>query len=453
MKTLCAGGIALEAILLLACLPLDPVPDVVRWMTILVGGGALHLTLLKKLSPLIPGDDRRSVVVIGLFGLLFRLTLMPLQPSLSDDAWRNIWDGRVAHAGIDPYRYAPVADELIPLRDEEVFSRINHKEYPTIYPPFAQMISRASHKLERTAGLSPLSAWKATLAAIEWGGAMLLACGLLRAGRASGFLVYAWSPLLVTEFYSSAHIDAAGVGMLAAAIGLFLLRKDFLAGACFVASVLTKLISLPLAAAALSRRTSGRMILGALLAAVLLLSPYARSAPRMLEAAARYEGNWEFNGVLHRLLGVDYWISVPRYLLARGEEQSLGKGNAWEKGAGRLIASCALLALGLAAGAGEASLKSAAVWGLGLFLLVQPTIHPWYVTWLLPLLAVKPLAGFLLWTVAAGASYSVLFSHRAGAWQENAGLQFVVMLPVLMVVAREFFRVWRGREVGVVSGI
>ena len=75
---------------------------------------------------------------VGLTGLFFRLTLLPLTPTLSDDIYRYLWDGRVQLAGVNPYAYAPDAPELMRLRTDE-FASINHPSIPTIYPPLTQL--------------------------------------------------------------------------------------------------------------------------------------------------------------------------------------------------------------------------------------------------------------------------------------------------------------------------
>ena len=51
-----------------------------------------------------------GAVVVG--ALVFRLALLPSVPSLSDDVWRYLWDGRVAAAGIDPFLHPPDAPQL-----------------------------------------------------------------------------------------------------------------------------------------------------------------------------------------------------------------------------------------------------------------------------------------------------------------------------------------------------
>ena len=45
-------------------------------------------------------------VAIGL-----RVVVLPSEPSLTDDFWRYLWDGHVQRAGMNPYLFAPGAQE------------------------------------------------------------------------------------------------------------------------------------------------------------------------------------------------------------------------------------------------------------------------------------------------------------------------------------------------------
>ena len=85
-------------------------------------------------------DGMASFMLIFGFGsaILFRATLLMAQPSLSDDIYRYLWDGRVQAHAINPYLYSPDAEELKSFRDAN-WEKINHKEIQTIYPPFAQV--------------------------------------------------------------------------------------------------------------------------------------------------------------------------------------------------------------------------------------------------------------------------------------------------------------------------
>ena len=70
-----------------------------------------------------------SLLLILGGALIFRLTLLPSTPTLSDDIFRYIWDGRVQLAGINPYLYAPDDPALYHLRDAPV--SYTHLTLPT----------------------------------------------------------------------------------------------------------------------------------------------------------------------------------------------------------------------------------------------------------------------------------------------------------------------------------
>ena len=71
--------------------------------------------------------------------ILYSLILLFSTPSLSDDMFRYVWDGRVQDAGISPYTYSPDAKELAELRDPTIWRHINRKWAVTVYPPGAEM--------------------------------------------------------------------------------------------------------------------------------------------------------------------------------------------------------------------------------------------------------------------------------------------------------------------------
>ena len=81
---------------------------------------AFILYLIAVALVLRPTDRSRRATLVIIFGfaILFRLVLLPTRPTLSDDMFRYVWDGRVQAAGLSPYRYAPDARELIDLRNE-----------------------------------------------------------------------------------------------------------------------------------------------------------------------------------------------------------------------------------------------------------------------------------------------------------------------------------------------
>ncbi|MBA3347434.1 MAG: hypothetical protein H0T13_02625, partial [Actinobacteria bacterium] len=88
---------------------------------------------------------RWAFAFVLLVAVVARLALAAHAPTLSDDAYRYVWDGRVQAAGINPYRYPPESPALAGLRDEAIYEQVNRKFAPTIYPPAAQGFFRAAY--------------------------------------------------------------------------------------------------------------------------------------------------------------------------------------------------------------------------------------------------------------------------------------------------------------------
>jgi len=86
--------------------------------------------------------NRLGVGMIIAVGLVARVILLPTSPSLSTDAYRYVWDARVAMAGVDPYAYPPTAPEIAGLRDSSIYPKLNHPTWQTVYPPPAQAFFR-----------------------------------------------------------------------------------------------------------------------------------------------------------------------------------------------------------------------------------------------------------------------------------------------------------------------
>src|SRR5215471_9579328 len=92
-------------------------------------------------------QGRLAVVVILALALALRLILLPSAPSLSTDAYRYVWDARVASAALDPYAYAPSDREVAALRDSSIYPRLNHPTWHTVYPPLAEAFFRAVYRV------------------------------------------------------------------------------------------------------------------------------------------------------------------------------------------------------------------------------------------------------------------------------------------------------------------
>lgn len=214
--------------------------------------------------------QNRALWLIFGFGIALRVYVLLLDPFLSSDIYRYLWDGRVQAAGINPYRYMPADQAVAFLRDGTIFSRINRVDTAvTIYPPVAQffflIVTRISESVT-TMRLALLGCEGVTVAAI-----MLL---LRRMNRpVTRVIAYVWHPLPLWEVASSGHVDALMVALMV--LGLWIaLTGHALRGAVLIAlSVLVKPIAVPVLAA-IWRRWDLKMPLVVIAAIALCYLPY-----------------------------------------------------------------------------------------------------------------------------------------------------------------------------------
>ena len=155
-------------------------------------------------------------VIIGV-AIALRLALLMVEPLLSTDVYRYVWDGNVQAAGINPYRYVPADDALTHLRDTAVYPNINRADYAvTIYPPVAQMFFFLASRLGEN-----VTTMKAALVACEAVTAGTIALLLKRLGLpATRLVAYLWHPLPLWQIANSGHVDALMVALMM--LGLWL---------------------------------------------------------------------------------------------------------------------------------------------------------------------------------------------------------------------------------------
>ena len=171
---------------------------------------------------------RGTLPLIFGFAVLFRALLVFSTPTLTDDMYRYVWDGRVQAQGLNPYALPPDAPALTSLRDEAVWPFINRKSVVTVYPAGAQLAFAAL--------------WRLVPDNVRWfqvamaSGDLLAGVLLARLLRALGqppqrALIYLWSPLVIFETAHAAHVDGLVLPVLVAAWLARACGRDGLTGA------------------------------------------------------------------------------------------------------------------------------------------------------------------------------------------------------------------------------
>jgi hypothetical protein len=150
-----------------------------------------------------------------------------MHPTLSDDMFRYVWDGRVQAQGISPYRYPPNASQLSRLRDAKIYPSINRKSVVTVYPPAAE----AAYALLWRIMPDNVRWFQAAMAVGGLSAGYLLVRLLRDLGRPPArVLIYLWSPLLAFETAHSAHVDGLVLPFLVGAWWARVRERDGLVG-------------------------------------------------------------------------------------------------------------------------------------------------------------------------------------------------------------------------------
>lgn len=383
-----------------------------------------------------PHGSTRAILICA---LLFRLTMCYSPASLSDDIYRYVWDGRVQLAGTNPYRYAPDADELAPLRDA-LHAQINHPHIPTIYPPLAQLFFTLVASVYESPG-----AIKLALTAFDMGLCLLLARLLAtRTIDPRRVLLYAWHPLPLVEIAGSGHVDVLGTFFVMAALYALTTARTTLASVTLAAAALAKLVPIILlpifwlhTGPDKTHRLRnlwtlrGRAPLWAFPICILAgFAPYAELGAELFAGLATYLSHWHFN---------DFAYSAIRSALAPIDPAAAVHA--------RWLCSLLLVIALVQALRQTADPLRAAYWSLGAYALLSPTMHPWYLLWVLPFMPLFPSAA---WTLLAGLvllAYEVLIDYGlSGIWVEKSWVRWAQYGPFYSVLAFDLFVRRRNRS-------
>ena len=387
---------------------------------------------------------RATIIIVGV-AVCGRLLLLDTTPTLSDDIYRYLWDGRVHAAGLNPYADPPEHDVLAGLRDDD-WSAINHRELVTLYPPVTQWFFLVVYRLA-----PGVTGMKAALVICD----LLLILVLwrwleLRGQDCRRVLLYAWHPLPVLEIAGNGHVDVLGSLWLCAAL-LWLHRERHHAAAwALAAAVLSKMIPLLCAAAfwrslapvqggLLRRLFDPRPRLCLVWVPVLVVVaylPFAGAGSSMWTGLSAYVSKWRFNDSAY---GVLYWLlSDPRPGWEWDDEALLAAR--WV-----CLAAVGVVTVWTALGRDDDAAAACAT-VLGAQLLLAPTVHPWYMLWVLPFLVLRATWAWMALSWLVFLSYDVLVDyHVTGVWRESGWIRALEYVPVYLLL---LWSVWARLRTG-----
>ncbi len=335
-----------------------------------------------------------------LMALVCRLLFLPMEPS--DDIHRYIWEGRVQIEGINPYKVSPSDPSLKYLQDAS-WSAINHPKETAIYPPGIELLFSILTRITTR----PFD-FKVLFALIDMGSILVL-LSLLRMtqGHPKWALLYAVNPVVLLAFAGEGHLDALMIFFMLTTLWCFHKKKwktMFLMAAFSFHVKYTACILWPF----LFQRTTLKyswVLIGTTIIPFLCFG----SLVEVGETLYTFTTTLHFNSSLHYILGTFLGsFSLASY-----------------------VCGLTLFFLIIFFRYKIDDPIQGSLWGFGSLLLLAPTVHFWYLTWIIPFLCFVPSPAWILFCGTLAFSFASQGNmHATGTWKEFHMITALEYIPV-----------------------
>lgn len=408
-----AAGVFLEALYLRMHSLYFLKNDAIGFIELALAAGTIYLIALYGLSRT---RGSRATFILLIFGaIVFRATLWPMEPTLSDDLQRYRWEGKVQANGWNPYTIAPNDPRLAHFRDK-YYEIMPGREIPAIYPPVTELVFRGTWKFfpGPTSFKTPFAAADVLV--------MLVLAWMLRneKDRVFRLAVYAWNPLVIVEFAGSGHNDV--LALLGIVCGLALIKKrPVLANVPIALATMAKVFPAVLLPVCIRRagwpeKRAGWWA-GVLAGATMLvvLAPYWDALDMFRANLTYYEATWKnYHASLYTVID---WLTGGRTKIPA------------------LVAALASWGLAFWLAWKRADPARAAYLSIGTILAFGPNGYSWYFTWIVPLLCFFPHPAWLMLTVLQFLSYNVLIGYGIlGIFKFDPLMQWLVYAPFYLLL-------------------
>ncbi len=352
-------------------------------------------------------------------------------PSLSDDFYRFIWDGRLLQAGIHPFAATPSSYAQNNFQLEgltpDLYDALNSKEYFTIYPPVAQGIFWLATFFNKSI-FGSLLVMK-VLILLSQIASIILIQKILRQLQlpTKHVLLYCLNPLVILELTGNVHFEAFVILFLLSSFYYLQKNKLALSAIIFSMAVCTKLLPLIFLPAFLfyigwKKSVRYYFIVGTVTALLFLPLLNHEIITGLSNSLSYYFKKFEFNASIYYLVREwGYWQYGYNII------QTVG----WKLGiiSAILISSLTLYRLVIR----QQNISKILIltdWSIVLliYLLFTTTVHPWYIVPLIAFSVFTQLKFPIIWSFFIFLTYA---GYTENAFVENywiTGLEYVVII-------------------------
>ncbi len=391
---------------------------------------AIQFAILRTVRPFsLFGRDLPLLFWLGAIALVIRLVVLvgsEDSSTLSPEAHRYVWEGKMVFDGYNPYTVTPADIGTPEVGESQSRGGIAAPHLPATHPPLAQYLFATAYVLHHDSvhGFRMLSFTfeLLTLLAII----VLVAPEIQkRPFQSWSVLIYAFAPAVILPFLLCSHLDILAAPFFI--FGLVSLRRGMAARSGILLALAALVTPFPLIVAPImlfhfEGRERFRFLVGFIAVYILLHLPFVPGAGLdAFTAAFTPTDSLPTNGLIYSALAA--LLRDPGYAL---------------------IATGLLLALTVAAAAlplrnrvPQASRRMFFV--VAVALLLSPTLYPEHLVWLLPFIVLRRNIPFLAFSATILLTWYPLLAAEAGQTPDYPWwLTLLIYLPVLWLAVRVF---------------
>jgi len=363
-------------------------------------------------------------------GILSRLVFLVAEPNLSQDFYRFIWDGQLVRNLQNPYLNVPdtliTQSNLVIANAQQLYEGMGSlsARHFSNYPPLNQLFFAIAAFFGGKSILGSIIALRgiSILADI---GIFYFGRKLLKNLNRSPHLIfwYFLNPLVIVELTGNLHFEGVMLFFFVWALYLLSLNKWQWAGvvlACSISVKLVPLLFLPLFLKHFNFKKSilFYLIIGA--TSLLLFVPFY--SPEFIHNYSKTIGLWfsnfEFNAGLYngiKQIAIQFDAKPWELIKTYGKLTPL------------ITIATVLLFTFLRKNQDLKVLLSSMLWILTIYYFISPTVHPWYVIFLVTLTLFTTYRYAILWSAVIVLSY---FAYAHADFKEHMGLIAIEYISV-----------------------
>lgn len=373
-------------------------------------------------------------------GILFRLIFLLVEPNLSQDFYRFIWDGELVLSGINPYLESPDTiienGEIILANAQELHNGMGSLSARNFsnYPPLNQLLFALSAFLGGKSIIGSLIAMRSIIILADIG-IYYFGKKVLRHLNKSPHLIfwYFLNPLVIIELSGNLHFEGVMLFFFILGMCFLILNKWFFAAIAFSCSISVKLIPLmflPLFITYFGFKQSIKFYLVLGLTILIGVLPFYTSdfINNYTATVGLWFSNFEFNASVYNII---------KQLAVKFDAKPWELIKTYGKLVPYIIIGFVFILTFFRDNKKLTVLMSSMLWVLVLYYFLSATVHPWYIIFLVGIAVFTDYRFPLVWSLVIILSYS---AYENPEFNENLGFLFVEYFIVFGFMAYEIFK-------------